>query len=66
MKLICNFLGHDYRYNFTTMPNRTICARCKRKWELDLKTVYWKEVDKFTFNEEDKRSDDDLIKQWKG
>ena len=65
MKIICNFLGHDYRYNFTTKPDRCICARCRRKWELEIKTVQWKEVYKFTFTEEDKRTDEEIIKQWK-
>jgi hypothetical protein len=64
MKWKCLLLGHDYRYNFKTLPSRTICACCRRKWELDVKTFRWKEVNKFTFSEEDKRTDEELIKKW--
>jgi len=56
-------LGHDYRYNFPSIPNRCICARCKAKFELNLRTQKWNRVDSFNIKD-DTRTDDELIKQW--
>ena len=59
-KLICKILGHKFLYNFSMLPNKCICARCKEKYELDLSILEWKQVD--CFGEE---SDEILIKRRK-
>ena len=56
----CLLFGHDWRFNFPSIPNKRICTGCKRKEKLDLKTLKWK---KSTFNGE-KRKDDELINKW--
>lgn len=71
-KLICWLLGHNYLYNFKSMPDKAICSRCKTKWyskynekadhPFDLHT--WVETDKFTFTQGCQRTDEELIKQW--
>lgn len=56
--MFCKYLGHRWRFNFPTLPNKRICKRCKEKQQLVLKTLEWS--DKFT----DSRTDDELIKKW--
>jgi hypothetical protein len=58
MNIFCNIFGHKWRYNFTVIPNKRICKRCKEKQKLNLHTLEWDGT--FT----DKRSDDVLIKNW--
>lgn len=64
-KAKCDFFGHDWRYNFPSIPNRAICVRCKCKSELNLHKLEWEPVDKFTFTEKyDTKTDKELIKKW--
>lgn len=56
-------IEHDWRYNFPSMPNRAICTRCNAKAELNLRTLDWEPVEKFSFKD-DTRTDNDLIKAW--
>lgn len=58
---LCELFGHKWKYNFPTIPNKRICSRCKEKNLLDLHTLKFNKVDKF---ENEKRTDDDLIKTW--
>ena len=49
------------------MPSKCICSRCHQKWKADyigdiIHGEVGKEVDAF---EEDRRTDDELIKEWK-
>jgi hypothetical protein len=56
--ILCWLLGHDFKYNFPSMPNKRICKRCykKEKW---IKTPY---VWNSTF--EDTRSNKELASDW--
>lgn len=58
MGMLCEMFDHKWKYNFTSMPNKRICCRCKIREALNLRTLEWSE--KFT----DKRSDEELIKKW--
>ena len=49
------------RYNFSTLPNKSICIKCKKKFELDLQNLDWVEVEEFIG---EKRSDNELIQKW--
>ena len=60
--------GHQYLYNFASMPSKCICGRCHQKWKTDYSVdlvhgEIWHEVDAF---EGDSRTDDELIKKWSG
>lgn len=62
-KLLCKIFGHKYRYNFTWMPSKCICARCHKKWHITGNLMDdWVEVDEF--NDNYNRSDEELIKVW--
>ncbi len=63
MNLICAIFDHKWKCNFpkSSMPNKCICTRCKKKAQLDYSTLSFVKVDKF---ENDDRTDDQLIKQW--
>ena len=68
MRSICTIEGHDYLYNFATLPSKSICRRCHQKWRADyrgdlINGEVWKEVDAF---EGDARTDEELIKAWDG
>lgn len=58
MKIFCKIIGHSWRYNFPTMPNKRICVRCKIREKLNLRTLQWTD----TF--EDTRTDQELINKW--
>lgn len=58
IKIICSFLGHKWKYNFKSQPNKRICSLCKERKGLDFKTYQWTE------SFEDVRSDIELIKKW--
>lgn len=65
---ICEIEGHQYLYNFATLPSKSICRRCHQKWLADysgdlINGEVWKEVNEF---EGDARSDEELIKVWGG
>lgn len=63
MGLLCYILGHDWRHNFVSMPNKRICTKCKTKHALDLSTLKWLEPangERFSLN----RSDETLIATW--
>ncbi len=57
-KRICNLLGHKWRYNFPTMPNKKICKRCKMRGEWLLTMECWSE------GFQDVRSNQELIEKW--
>ena len=59
----CKNNSCDFVYNFPSIPNRAICVRCKRKIELNLRTLEWSFVEKFntTF---DLGTDEELVKRW--
>ena len=66
MSSICELEGHQYLYNFATLPSKSICRRCHRKWLADysgdlINGEIWKQVDRF---ENDPRTDDELVKEW--
>ncbi len=60
-KIICNLFGHKWLYNFSTMPHKSICIRCKEKSELNLTELMWYDVGWFR---DEKRTDEELIKEW--
>lgn len=65
---ICEIEGHQYLYNFATLPSKSICRRCHLKWLADysgdlINGEVWKEVDAF---EGDARSDEEIFKAWSG
>ncbi len=69
-KLICWIFGHNFKYNFKSIPNKRICAVCRKKQEFrgfkeSLKHIRldWEEVNEFAG---EKRKDDDLIRKWHG
>lgn len=59
-ELICPVLGHHWKYNFSTMPNKRICVDCKLRQEIDLSTRIWHDG----FDNRDERSDYELIRKW--
>ena len=68
MSVLCEIEGHQYLYNFDTLPSKSICRRCHRKWLADyngdlINGEIWKEVDRF---DNDPRKDEELIKAWGG
>jgi hypothetical protein len=54
-------VGHLLRYNFSTLPNKAICKRCKQKFILNLQKLEWEEVKEFIG---ENRTDEELIIQW--
>jgi hypothetical protein len=60
-RVICRVFGHKWRYNFPSLPNKAICARCKAKEKLDLHTLEWESVKIF---EGEKRTDRELCRVW--
>ena len=49
-KAICEIEGHDFKYNFPSMPSKRTCRRCHRKWKADysgdiINGDVWTEVD---------------------
>jgi hypothetical protein len=64
MNLRCKIWDCKYVYNFHSIPNKAICIKCKRKIELNLKTLEWEFVEKFkiTYN---LGTDEELIKRWR-
>lgn len=60
-KIKCFILGHKWKYNFPSLPNKSICIRCSKKAKLNLKTFEW-EITK-TFKDE-KRTDKEIISNW--
>ena len=68
MRSICAIEGHQYLYDFTSMPSKRICIRCHLKWRADysgdlIHGEIWHEVDAF---EGDERTDEEIIKAWSG
>ncbi len=62
-KLFCKIFGHDWRYNFPNMPNKRICARCKKKQQDRILSPYvngWTDEFVFTSPYEDYQ----LIEKW--
>lgn len=60
-KLMCKYFGHKWMYNFTSLPSKAICRRCKCKSRFDIKELEWNVVDDFAG---DKRTDEQLIEIW--
>ena len=60
-KLKCSLVGHKWKMNFMSMGDRIICGRCNKKMELDLHTLEWKEVEKFSSNI---GTDEEIKKRW--
>lgn len=66
-KILCYLFGHRYRYNFSTLPSKCICARCHKKWKADyskdnlIRSELWHEVKSF---EGETRTDKELSEQW--
>lgn len=68
MQSICAIEGHQYLYNFVSMPSKCICRRCHRKWESDhggdlIHGDTWRDVVSF---KGESRSDEEIIKSWRG
>lgn len=51
----------DLRYNFPSIPNKFICAKCFKKGKLDLKNLDWNLVNEF---QGEKRTDEELVNHW--
>ena len=64
MSLKCKILDCKYVYNFQSIPNRGICIKCKRKIELNLRTLEWVFVEKFNTTY-DLGTDEEIIERWK-
>jgi len=59
--IMCSVLGCSWLYNFTTLPNKSICKRCNAKHELNLSSLQWERVEKF----DDKLgTDEEIKKRW--
>jgi len=63
---ICEIEGHQYLYNFNSMPSKCICRRCHQTWRADYRGdlihgEIWHEVDAF---EGESRCDEEIIKSW--
>jgi len=58
MNLECK---HKLLYNFSTLPNKAICKKCKKKYALNLHKLDWEET---LYFENETRSDEELIKKW--
>jgi len=63
MNIRCKLWDCKYVYNFPSIPNRAICVKCKRKLELNLRTLEWEFVEKFNTTYY-LGTDDELIKRW--
>ena len=68
MRCICAIEGHQYLYNFVSMPSKCICGRCHQKWRADysgdlIHGDVWHEVDAY---EGEERTDEEIIKDWGG
>ena len=68
MHSICEIEGHQYLYNFASMPSKRICSRCHQKWRADysgdlIHGDVWHEVGAF---EGEERTDEEIIKDWGG
>ena len=68
MRCICEIEGHQYLYNFASMPSKCICGRCHQKWRADysgdlIHGEIWHEVDAF---EGEEQTDEELIRKWGG
>lgn len=61
MSLFCYISGHIWKFNFASLPNKCICARCERKMVFDLDSNTWKPVNTF---EGEKRTNKELINKW--
>jgi hypothetical protein len=61
LNMLCYIFGHNWKYNFPSLPNKAICTRCKIKQELNLHTLEWKNVKKFKC---ETRIDEELCKDW--
>lgn len=47
IRMFCKLFGHNFRYNFPSLPNKCICKRCNLKMQFDVFTLEWKIVDSF-------------------
>ena len=59
--VVCRLFGHNWKYNFSSLPNKAICTRCNCKAVLDLKVIEWKSVNNFG---KEKRTDKQLAQSW--
>lgn len=60
--MICFVIGHKWRFNFLSVPNKGICMRCKKKIEYNYKNSTWEKTNKFSC---ETRTDKELIKKWR-
>lgn len=60
--MICFIIGHKWRFNFSSVPNKAICVRCKKKIMYNYKTFAWEKVKMFG---NETRTDKELIKKWR-
>jgi hypothetical protein len=58
---ICDFFGHKWKYNFPSVPNKRICARCYIKEKFNIGTLKYNKVDVFSG---ETRTNKELIKKW--
>lgn len=58
---ICRITGHNWKYNFASIPDKAICNRCYAKIKFDLHDLCWKKVECF---EGEKRTDKELCRAW--
>lgn len=46
-KFICEHFDHKMEYNFTYLPSKGICKRCKKEWKIDYSGDLIKDGPKF-------------------
>ena len=56
--VICRLFGHDFKYNFPSMPNKRICKRCYKKEKWINEPYVWDS----TFV--DNRSNKEIVSKW--
>lgn len=59
-EFICYLFGHKWKFNFMSIPDKSICARCKTKAVFDPHKLEWNPVNGFECG----RTDDELIRKW--
>ena len=57
--IMCNIIGHDWRYSHPTMASKGICKNCYKKKQL--KKLQWENVSVFKY---ESRTDEELSKMW--
>jgi len=62
MNFLCWALGHKWLYNFTWMPNKRICSRCKQKQTSEPFGMKWTDTNNFGSK---LGTDEEIIERWR-